>query len=165
MTNLINIENFSNELQSWIAVKSFAVEDAHPDLPIIDANELADFITSLISKYQDEADLTGFISVGQELPLNGEFYEIRYLSDLTKNATVGFEIALCVGSMFMTITPNHLTVLASKTRMIDKFITHFRHIQKHGNLPTHLKMNNAIRNCGNPLCYYPSNIAAIVKEE
>lgn len=161
----MNIETFSNEIQSWIAVKPFAVEDAHRDLPIIDANELADFITSLVSKYQDETDLTGFISVGQELPLNGEFYEIRYLSDLTENAAVGFEIALCVGSVFMTITPNHLTVLASKTRMIDKFITHFRHIQKHGNLPTHLKMNNAIRNCGNPLCYCPSNIAAIVKEE
>ncbi|MDH0718198.1 hypothetical protein [Acinetobacter junii] len=26
-------------------------------------------------------------------------------------------------------------------------------------------LNNAIRNCGNPLCYYPSNIAATVKEE
>ncbi|WP_335951254.1 hypothetical protein [Acinetobacter beijerinckii] len=26
-------------------------------------------------------------------------------------------------------------------------------------------LNNAIRNCANPLCYYPSNIAAIVKEE
>ena len=58
MTNLINIENFSNELQSWIAVKSFAVEDAHPDLPIIDANELADFITSLVSKYQNKANIS-----------------------------------------------------------------------------------------------------------
>ncbi|HFX6259861.1 TPA: hypothetical protein ACRREP_000874 [Acinetobacter baumannii] len=37
-----------NEIQSWIAVKSFAVEDAHPDLPIIDANELAEFIDKLV---------------------------------------------------------------------------------------------------------------------
>ncbi|MDC5292347.1 hypothetical protein [Acinetobacter baumannii] len=37
-----------NDIQSWIAVKSFAVEDAHPDLPIIDANELAEFIDKLV---------------------------------------------------------------------------------------------------------------------
>ncbi|MDC4567310.1 hypothetical protein NQ790_18005 [Acinetobacter baumannii] len=37
-----------NEIQSWVAVKSFAVEDAHPDLPIIDANELAEFIDQLV---------------------------------------------------------------------------------------------------------------------
>ncbi|WP_375546331.1 hypothetical protein [Acinetobacter baumannii] len=37
-----------NEIQSWVAVKSFAVEDAHPDLPIIDANELAEFIDKLV---------------------------------------------------------------------------------------------------------------------
>ncbi|MFH4135558.1 hypothetical protein WAI65_02100 [Acinetobacter baumannii] len=37
-----------NEIQSWVAVKSFAVEDAHPDLPIIDANELAEFIEQLV---------------------------------------------------------------------------------------------------------------------
>lgn len=37
-----------NEIQSWIAVKSFAVEDAHPDLPIIDANELGEFIEQLV---------------------------------------------------------------------------------------------------------------------
>lgn len=161
----MNIESFSNEIQSWIAKQSDHACHFVSDAFVVGANELAEFITSLVSKYQDEADLTGFISVGQELPLNGEFYEIRYLSDLTENATVGFEIALCVGSTFMTITPDHLTVLASKTRMIDKFITHFRHIQKHRKLPTHLKMNNAIRNCGNPLCNSPSNIAAIVKEE
>lgn len=38
-----------NEIQSWVAVKSFAVEDAHPDLPIIDANELAEFIDQLVA--------------------------------------------------------------------------------------------------------------------
>ncbi|ARG17610.1 hypothetical protein B7L44_14010 [Acinetobacter nosocomialis] len=37
-----------NEIQSWVAVKSFPVEDAHPDLPIIDANELAEFIDQLV---------------------------------------------------------------------------------------------------------------------
>ncbi|EPF6068518.1 hypothetical protein NCY62_13960 [Acinetobacter pittii] len=37
-----------NKIQSWVAVKSFAVEDAHPDLPIIDANELAEFIEQLV---------------------------------------------------------------------------------------------------------------------
>jgi len=37
-----------NEIQSWVAVKSFSVEDAHPDLPIIDANELAEFMDQLI---------------------------------------------------------------------------------------------------------------------
>lgn len=37
-----------NEIQSWVAVKSFSVEDAHPDLPIIDANELAEFIDQLV---------------------------------------------------------------------------------------------------------------------
>ncbi|MBP4063471.1 hypothetical protein J9896_08665 [Acinetobacter baumannii] len=37
-----------NEIQSWVAVKSFPVEDAHPDLPIIDANELAEFIEQLV---------------------------------------------------------------------------------------------------------------------
>lgn len=38
-----------NKIQSWVAVKSFAVEDAHPDLPIIDANELAEFIDQLVA--------------------------------------------------------------------------------------------------------------------
>ncbi|MCK0923704.1 hypothetical protein BFR80_006360 [Acinetobacter pittii] len=37
-----------NEIQSWVAVKSFSVEDAHLDLPIIDANELAEFIEQLV---------------------------------------------------------------------------------------------------------------------
>lgn len=37
-----------NEIQSWVAVKSFSIEDAHPDLPIIDANELAEFIEQLV---------------------------------------------------------------------------------------------------------------------
>ncbi|WP_253906889.1 hypothetical protein [Acinetobacter baumannii] len=38
-----------NKIQSWVAVKSFAAEDAHPDLPIIDANELAEFIDQLVA--------------------------------------------------------------------------------------------------------------------
>lgn len=38
-----------NKIQSWVAVKSLAVEDAHPDLPIIDANELAEFIDQLVA--------------------------------------------------------------------------------------------------------------------
>ncbi|MEO4144084.1 hypothetical protein [Acinetobacter pittii] len=37
-----------NKIQSWVAVESFAAEDAHPDLPIIDANELAEFIEQLV---------------------------------------------------------------------------------------------------------------------
>lgn len=37
-----------DEIQSWIAVNSFSVEDAHPNLPIIDANELASFIDQLV---------------------------------------------------------------------------------------------------------------------
>ncbi|MGX4757142.1 hypothetical protein [Acinetobacter baumannii] len=37
-----------DEIQSWVAVKSFPVQDAHPDLPIIDANELAEFIEKLV---------------------------------------------------------------------------------------------------------------------
>ncbi|MFX9760120.1 hypothetical protein ABTP13_08250 [Acinetobacter baumannii] len=37
-----------NEIQSWVAVNSFSVEDAHPELPIIDANELAEFIDQLV---------------------------------------------------------------------------------------------------------------------
>lgn len=59
--------NFANEIQSWIAVKSFAVEDANPQAPIIDANELADFITSLVSKYQDEANMSNLSPDTNEL--------------------------------------------------------------------------------------------------
>lgn len=59
--------NFANEIQSWIAVKSFAVEDANPQAPIIDANELADFITSLVSKYQDEANISNLSPDTNEL--------------------------------------------------------------------------------------------------
>ena len=83
---------------------------------------------------QYESKGSGFIEYGQELPINGEFYEVRYLSDLTEKATEHFEIAMCVGSLFMTIEPDHLTGLCSKTRLLDKFITHFRHIPKHGTL-------------------------------
>ncbi|WP_052750600.1 hypothetical protein [Acinetobacter sp. AG1] len=54
----MNIGTFSNEIQSWIAVNSFAAEDAHPNSPIIDANELADFISSLVSKHHDEANIS-----------------------------------------------------------------------------------------------------------
>lgn len=86
---------------------------------------------------QYESKGSGFIDCGQELPINGEFYEVRYLSDLTEKATEHFEIAMCVGSLFMTIEPDHLTNLASKTRLLDKFITHFRHIPKCGTLVPH----------------------------
>ncbi|MEB3790105.1 hypothetical protein [Acinetobacter sp. IK40] len=48
----MNIENLENEIQSWIAVKSFAVEDAHPQLPIIDANELAEMLSSVFKKLE-----------------------------------------------------------------------------------------------------------------
>ncbi|WP_336943085.1 hypothetical protein [Acinetobacter modestus] len=45
-------ENIQNEIQSWIAVKSFAAEDAHPNLPIIDANEIAEFVTEVFKKLE-----------------------------------------------------------------------------------------------------------------
>jgi len=48
----MNIENLENEIQSWVAVKSFAVEDAHPQLPIIDANELAEMLSSVFKKLE-----------------------------------------------------------------------------------------------------------------
>lgn len=63
---MLNI-NFANEIQSWIAVRSFAVEDANPLSPIIDANELADFITSLVSTYQDESNISNLSPDTNEL--------------------------------------------------------------------------------------------------
>lgn len=48
----MNIENLEKEIQSWIAVKSFAVEDAHPQLPIIDANELAEMLSGVFKKLE-----------------------------------------------------------------------------------------------------------------
>lgn len=39
--------NVGNELQSWVAVNSFGVEDAVGDFPVIDANALAEVIEKL----------------------------------------------------------------------------------------------------------------------
>lgn len=44
--------DIENEIQSWIAVRSFAVEDANPQAPIIDANELAEFVTEVFKKLE-----------------------------------------------------------------------------------------------------------------
>lgn len=53
-------KDIENEIQSWIAVRSFAVEDANPQAPIIDANELAEFVTAVFKK------LEGFVLVPVE---------------------------------------------------------------------------------------------------
>ena len=53
-------KDIENEIQSWIAVRSFAVEDANPQAPIIDANELAEFVTDVFKK------LEGFVVVPVE---------------------------------------------------------------------------------------------------
>ena len=45
-------KDIENEIQSWIAVRSFAVEDANPQAPIIDANELAEFVTDVFKKLE-----------------------------------------------------------------------------------------------------------------
>ncbi|MEG2637689.1 MAG: hypothetical protein RSA09_14455, partial [Acinetobacter sp.] len=45
-------KDIENEIQSWIAVRSFAVEDANPQAPIIDANELAEFVTEVFKKLE-----------------------------------------------------------------------------------------------------------------
>ena len=45
-------EDIEREIQSWIAVRSFAVEDANPQAPIIDANELAEFVTEVFKKLE-----------------------------------------------------------------------------------------------------------------
>ncbi|VXA58239.1 conserved hypothetical protein [Acinetobacter proteolyticus] len=42
------IEKFADEIQSWIAVKSFSAANADYALPVVDANELAAFITDLV---------------------------------------------------------------------------------------------------------------------
>lgn len=44
----MSIESFADEIQSWVAVNSFGAADAHPDLAIVDANELAAFVTDLL---------------------------------------------------------------------------------------------------------------------
>lgn len=44
------MNNIENEIQSWIAVRSFAVEDASPQAPIIDANEIAEFVADVFKK-------------------------------------------------------------------------------------------------------------------
>ncbi len=46
----MDIGNLGNEIQSWVAVRSFAVEDANPQLPIIDANELAEMLSRVFKK-------------------------------------------------------------------------------------------------------------------
>jgi len=46
----MNIGNLENEIQSWVAVRSFAVEDANPQAPIIDANELAEMLSRVFKK-------------------------------------------------------------------------------------------------------------------
>ena len=48
----MDIENLENEIQSWVAVRSFAVEDANPQLPIIDANELAEMLKTVFKKLE-----------------------------------------------------------------------------------------------------------------
>ena len=45
-------KDIENEIQSWIAVRSFAVEDANPQAPIIDANELAEFVTAVFKNIE-----------------------------------------------------------------------------------------------------------------
>lgn len=45
-------KDIENEIQSWIAVRSFAVEDANPQRPIIDANELAEFVAGVFKKLE-----------------------------------------------------------------------------------------------------------------
>jgi|GEM_PF-2776304 len=45
-------KDIENEIQSWISVRSFAVEDANPDKPIIDANEVSEFISAVFKKLE-----------------------------------------------------------------------------------------------------------------
>lgn len=45
-------KDIESEIQSWIAVRSFAVEDANPQKPIIDANEIAEFVTEVFKKLE-----------------------------------------------------------------------------------------------------------------
>ena len=45
-------KDIENEIQSWIAVRSFAVEDASPQAPIIDANEIAEFVADVFKKLE-----------------------------------------------------------------------------------------------------------------
>ena len=70
--------DIENEIQSWIAVRSFAVEDANPQAPIIDANELAEFVTEVFKK------LEGCVVVPVQCP-DPDFADMLF-DELRKNA-------------------------------------------------------------------------------
>ena len=69
--------DIEKEIQSWIAVRSFAVEDANPQAPIIDANELAEFVTEVFKK------LEGCVVVPES-----EYNDMAQYKDIYKRAIV-----------------------------------------------------------------------------
>ena len=69
--------DIENEIQSWIAVRSFAVEDANPQAPIIDANELAESVTEVFKK------LEGCVVVPES-----EYNDMAQYKDIYKRAIV-----------------------------------------------------------------------------
>ncbi|MEG2273367.1 MAG: hypothetical protein RSC05_13950 [Acinetobacter sp.] len=71
-------KDIENEIQSWIAVRSFAVEDANPQRPIIDANELAEFVAGVFKK------LEGCVVVPVQCP-DPDFADMLF-DELRKNA-------------------------------------------------------------------------------
>lgn len=81
-------KDIENEIQSWIAVRSFAVEDANPQAPIIDANELAEFVTEVFKK------LEGCVVVPVQCP-DPDFADSLF-DELSKRAIGGFDDDLLI---------------------------------------------------------------------